>query len=699
MRQSSLSATLMLSAIAGVGTQADAQDDGDRPVIMQELIVQGELQERTLQDTTTSVTVITGEELDRADDFDLYDVIERTPNVGSSFGEKGFSIRGIDQRGPDGGGSGLLVSVAVDGASIPENNATFFGPYSTWDLQQIEVLRGPQSTQQGRNALAGAIVIRSQDPTYDFEIKGRGEIAERGTFGGAVAFNAPIIEDTLSFRFSAEHVETDGIVTNPTLGIDDYDAREQTTVRGKLRFDPTEDFSAVLSLTYAENFGGEDFVEAAFFPDERINLSDVEAREGSEHLIGGLRMTYDINERLTIESETTYYDNDYVRVEDFDGTPAAGGDLSRDRETESFEQDIKLRYTDARWSAVVGGYLTKIDSVATASSDIDGGNFGFPPGTRLSIVIDGETETLNYAVFGEAEYRVLPQLGVIFGGRYDREEVDQFDRQGQFAPSVGLENLNETRTSTTFDAFLPKVGAVYDWTDRLSTGIVVQCGYRSGGAQLNGFTGVLNEFEPEFTWNFEASLRSEWLDDRLTLNANAFYTLWRNQQVSVAGPSGNVLDINTVNAGRSRLFGGELEARGRPMPQLDVFAALGFVNTEYIDFISNGVDLSGNRFNFAPRVTAAFGGTYFFDNGFEVHADASYTGAQFTDSANTEANRVDGRFLVNARVGYQAENWGVFLYARNLLDNDYVLQTDGITGSRLRTGEPLTVGAIGTFTF
>ncbi|MEM0944446.1 MAG: TonB-dependent receptor plug domain-containing protein, partial [Pseudomonadota bacterium] len=303
---------------------------GQGTITLDPIIVEGELQNRTLQETQTSVAVITGEDLDRRDDFDLYDVIERTPNVTSSFGEKGFAIRGIDQRGPGSAGNGLLVNVTVDGATLPDNTSSFFGPYSTWDLQQVEVLRGPQSTQQGRNALAGAIIIRSADPTYDFEVKGRAEVAQRGSFGGAFALNVPVVEDKFALRFAAEHVQTDGFVDNPTLDIDDYDAREQTTLRAKARFDPTEDLSAILSLSFVRNFGGEDFVESATFPGERFNFSDVEAEEGADQIIGNLRVNYDFNSRLSLQSETSFYDNNYVRVEDIDQTGADQGFLDRD---------------------------------------------------------------------------------------------------------------------------------------------------------------------------------------------------------------------------------------------------------------------------------------------------------------------------------------------------------------------------------
>ena len=165
--------------------------EGQAPT-MQPINVKGELLERSIQDTQTSVSVISGETLEAGSDFDLYDVIERTPGITPAFGDKGFSIRGIDQRSADSSNSGLTISTTVDGAIISNTNQlTFFGPYSTWDLEQVEILRGPQSTQTGRNALAGAIVIRSKDPEYIQETKVRLEAGQNDTYGGAFAFNTP----------------------------------------------------------------------------------------------------------------------------------------------------------------------------------------------------------------------------------------------------------------------------------------------------------------------------------------------------------------------------------------------------------------------------------------------------------------------------------------------------------------------------
>ncbi|WP_375595522.1 TonB-dependent receptor [Algihabitans albus] len=681
------------------------------PLLLDPLVVRGQLQIRTLQDTPESVAIQTGEELERRGDFDLYDAIERIPNVNQSPQERGFSIRGIDQRGPAaGGGGGSLVSTQVDGVALT-NTGTFSGPFSAWDLQQVEVLRGPQSTQQGRNALAGAIVLRSNDPTYDLELRSRGEAGSRATLGGAVMANLPLIEDRLAVRFSADRLQTDGFVDNRTLDQDDFDAREQTTLRGKLRIDPTENLEIVASFSQTDSSRGENFIEEAFFPDDRVNLSNLEADEDSLHRNSGLRLTWRIDEAFSLESETNYYTLDYERVADRN-RPAADdlGFLDRSSDETVFEQDLRLRYEGEDLSGVLGLFYTQTEEDFFNLTRDPASRFTnlAPPGVFLEAETNSKTEVENFAVFGEADIGVdwlLPGLTFTLGGRYDRETVDNDIRTvatlDPAIPSpIPLPN-DRNETDASFSAFLPKIGLTYDWTPDIATSFTVQRGYRAGGAQVNGFTQQVNEFDPEFTWNYEFALRSQFFDRRLTANANLFYTDWTDQQVPVRGPSGNSEDFDIVNAGESRLYGAEASLEALVTPKLDVFGSIGLVQTEFLDFESGGRDFSGNEFRSAPEVTAAFGATYFFDNGISVGADASYTGVSFVDADNDPAARADARFLVNTQITYDQDRWNAGFFVRNLFDNDYATrrlpQQDG---SRvLISGEPRTFGLYLGFAF
>ncbi|MET0374616.1 MAG: TonB-dependent receptor, partial [Rhizorhabdus sp.] len=248
----------------------------------------------------------------------------------------------------------------------------------------------------------------------------------------------------------------------------------------------------------------------------------------------------------------------------------------------------------------------------------------------------------------------------------------------------------------SFDAFLPKAGVSMEWTPDLTTAFTVQRAYRSGGSSQNPARATLVAYDPEYSWNYEGSLRSRWLDGRLTINANVFYVDWKDQQTT-AFFGLNGYDYNTVNAGKSHLYGGELEVQGRLNRMFDAYASAGYVRTKYDRFdlptgSTSTVDLAGSQFPYAPRWTLAAG-----INGragaIVGNVNANYRSGVFTDVGTAQnQSRVSGRTVVNARLGYDAGRWTVFAFARNLLDEDY-LQYRTPDGLRGIVGDPQTFGA------
>ena len=696
MRRSILLTSVSLASLSS-GLAFSQEATGEEPIDLGRIVVEGELQPRELFDTSTSVVVIPGETLERRGDRDLFTTIERIPNVTSTFGEKGFAIRGIDQRGVGAAGTGLLVSTQIDGVALPSNQATFFGPYSVWDLEQVEVLRGPQSTQQGRNALAGAVIVKSKDPEFFNEYKLRGEIGDRNILRGSVMLNQAF-NDRFALRFSADVRQDDGFVDNPFLGTD-YDAREAQTYRIKAAWRASDTVDVNFGYTYAENEGGEDFVESTFFPGERFNFSNVPADEGSKHNLVELRVNWEISPTLTFESETNYYHLDYRRLEDFDNSPLNLGVFDRTGASESFEQDFRLRFQSGSFSGVVGVFYTNFDNSIPADLTVDASAFApVPPGLQfVTRSTDFSTDTDNFAVYGEVDIDAAawsPGLSFTLGARYDYEDFsfDEFTRFSQPVPPPLFPS--ETSGSTSFDAFLPKAAVNYEFPPDQRVSFTYQKGYRAGGAQVNLF-GQLNEFDAEFTDNYEIAYRGRFADDLVFVSANVFFTDWSDQQVNVQVGDffGNPV-VDTVNAGGSELWGGEFLIEAQATSNLFLYGSVGYSDTEFTDFVSNGVQLAGNAFPFASEVTAAFGGRYEWDNGLTVGVDVSYTDGSFGDAQNTAALKSDDRWLVDANASYEfGDGWQFGAYVRNLFDDDYVTQrTPNGAGQLLRTGEPRTAG-------
>lgn len=739
----SAATTLCLHALPSAAEEA-ATDQR-----IEEIIVTSGKLNRTLKDTVSSAIVYTGESLENRSVEDIYDVVLRTPNVSQSFGEKGFSIRGIDQRA--GAGAGLLVNVIVDGASLPNNQATFFGPYSAWDVGQVEILRGPQGTTQGRNAIGGTIVINSADPVLDeFSGKARASYGELNSYQLAAALNVPIITDELGLRLSVDKRETDGWVDNPTRD-EDYDKRDALTARAKLLWQPTDRFSAKYTFSYTDSTGGEDNIDFERFPQERVNLSDGDALEGSKHYINTLQLDYDLTDTLSVTSISTLYKHDYVRIEDFDATATPLSTLNRWQDDDNFAQEIRFNYNaGGRIRGVFGGYYGTFDNTTTD-------NFSLPlalvvdPATLVALGIDPaapifqerdiRNEEENIAMFGEVEFDVTSRLTLIVGARYDDESRDSYASSvTSVDPSVTLPfplpSDEPTNTEASYNAFLPKFAVRYDVGEDTVFGLSAQKAYRAGGVSTSTVSGTTTEFDPETAWTYEAALRTSFDDNRFIVDANVFYTKWTDQIVSRVTDFGiaNGVATDTVgdNAGKSRLYGFEMQALARWTEEFSTFANIGFVDTEFTQYETATAEFEGNEFAYAPGTSFSVGFDYNHASGFVARADANWTDDSYSvtdndplrtetllstngleieactaEPCNDPATILDDRLIVNAKLGYQAERWSVFLFARNLFDEDYVTQVQpfalnavtGEVGRIARGGEPRVVGVEFNFKF
>lgn len=744
----SLSA-LLLSA--GAALAADATAAGGT---VDELIVTGEKVTRSLQDTVASVSVVTAKRIEDENIQTFGDIINRTANVAETYGASGFSIRGVSNIGVTGAGSGGLATIYVDGAAVPDWGLSN-GPLDMWDVGQVEILRGPQSTLQGRNAMAGAVVIRTQDPTWEWAANGRVLLSDAGDRSVALAGSGPIVADQLAFRLAVEDRHADGFIYNTTRK-EDENARDATTIHAKLLMTPqgVPGLTARASWLHDEREGGYAFTYARTdVPDaakHRVSTSDHPNYSNGVTDILTLAADYEISDRLTLSGLTTWSRLDLNSSFDMDGGPTSEAFGAEDVTDKTFSQEVRLQYQGERISGLLGAYyanrqqdvtLTNRTSVPTPTSTLvgvlmsppfglDAQTAGFAAGlysAALPVVPvnfrGASTEEIKtVALFGDGRFELTPQLSLLGGFRYDREEnvqdVDQIATFagrypnpadfGALAPVIG--GLNQVvgmfvgqaaatapRTSRKFEAFLPKLGLKYDITDDASASFVVQRGYRSGGASVNVARGDIVPYDPEYTWNYELALRSTWLDDALSVNANAYYVDWTDQQVLV-NLGGNLYDTQIENAGKSHLYGAELEAAYRVSARFDGYASVGTSRTKFDDFTvrpgGSSVDLSGSEFAFAPEWTWAVGGNYRWDSGFVANLNASYRSKAFSAAGPGQENfAIDARTLVNGKFGYETAHWSASVFAKNIFDEQYV-QYEHASQNRAMFGEPRVVGAV-----
>lgn len=688
-------------------------------ILLDGITVYGEKTERDLQETTSSVQVFTSDDIEQSTIQDLDDIFDQAANVTQGPNGQGFTIRGINNSSVTGFGFGPLSSVYIDGA-VMSRFAVNTGIEELWDVEQVEIFRGPQSTTQGRNTLAGAVIINTKAPTYNFEAAARGGLANENSalFSGMV--NIPLIKNMLAVRITADLQTTDGFNENVTLGIDDQAFEENKTIRGKILFEPNENITNTLTLTFSRNENGDNLVDRTR-PFDRKFFGNIQGFEETDQYIATLDTEVRLNDKWSIRNIASFNRAKFNNFNDLDGSATGGNDpndpnaFSRLNETDTFTEELRLHYKGEKLTGHIGAYFARIDDddrtdpVTRFTDDQLVSVVGIPaslaPFYRGATIAQERKEkrlNKNYAAFGEASYDVNSFFTLFGGLRYDR---DEFDRQtaenrslvtalpdpatdcaiggaaaiaGCTAVNVNINNgltPSNTRSSTVSDAWLPSIGVTLNWDEDFATSFFVKRGYRSGGGGTSTITFTPFDFDPEFVWNYEFSLRSKWLDNKLTLNANVFYMDWTDQQVNERA-SNSTSDLTIVNAASSTLKGFEIEAFASPTENLKLRGSVGYVETEFKEFNSNRFgDLSGNEFPGAANWTIAGSARYTFNNGIYLHTDANYRSEAFVEVDNDPNNIQDARVIVNGKIGYKTDKLDAYIYSTNLFDEDYVEET------------------------
>lgn len=689
--------------------------DPDAPLIAETIRIFGQKREKTLGEATSSVAVFGVENIVDSTFTDLLDVYRFTPNVNVTESSEGtFSIRGISFDGVTGAGVANTAAFYVD-EIFQSNLGIEAGPLGLFDVAQIEIYRGPQSTLQGRNALAGAIIVRTTDPTYDWTARGRVEVAEYNTQRYAVAFGGPLVDDVLAFRLVAEYGESRGFITNPVLGRNDVDSDETLNLRAKLLFEPTDRLTALLTYYYTEGLAGTGFgtgtVEGPDFFDREVFFDNATLLDIHTHNFSA-DIEYKFSDVITLQSVTTYTDASEVSRERFPVDPdeATGFDIGTDSE-KIVTTDLRLFVETKRWDVLFGFYYFNREQ--EFERDLLARLTIGPFSTLVNFQGEGGSRIENFAFYIDGEYAVTDQLSVLFGGRYDNEDFEVLSLSSTifdpeippfFVSSIG----GVLEADTTFDAWLPKVGFRYEITDDQSIGFVIQRAYRPGGAGTN-LDNQQFRYGPEYVWSYELAYRASWWQDRLQVNINAYYMDWADQQVNIdQGPS---LDTITVNAGKSRLWGIEGQLTGRPADILTLFVSFAYNNTRFTNFDAFDPLLTGNTFPLAPEFQITFGGVVELQSGFYLSLDASYTASQFGDAQNSPSpalpdadNRIASYFLMNVKAGYRTDHWSASVFVRNLTNEDYFIRLNradprGRGGGLATIGAPRVIGGEVTFDF
>ncbi|MEM6536760.1 MAG: TonB-dependent receptor, partial [Pseudomonadota bacterium] len=533
-------ATLLIGWHGSALAQADIDQAGGVARQVDEIVVTGEKVQRTLQETVTSVAVYDEETIDDQNFVDLFDLINQTANVSGLANDGGFTIRGLRNFGVGAGNISDTATVYLDGVFLP-SRVFSTSPLNLWDVQSVEIFRGPQSTIQGRNALIGAVVARTVDPGSEWEGKAQLRYGEFNSLRGSAAVTVPVLQDQVSLRLAGDYTGTDGFVENITLAEDDAAGAETVTGRAKLFITPTAlpDLDIRLNVTYSDVVRGTAGIEESLFPDQRVTFQNVRDETRSETFLASSEINYDFTDRFSVTAVSAFIDTSFESDFDVDagptGAPVSPLSISDDQ---IFSQELRLSYRGERLNVLLGGYYfnSEGNSRFEGLSIVDS-NFAAPEASALATLLFetltpttaqvaqadalrtifinavpvAELNTIsiqnndieNYAVFGEASYDLTDKLTVTFGARIDFENIDQSPTVGQSVPpgqttgdaavdalvaaaAVAFNNQTEIQAQNDFNAFLPKAVATYNWTDDFSTSFSYQRAYRAGGLSFNG---------------------------------------------------------------------------------------------------------------------------------------------------------------------------------------------------------------------
>lgn len=682
------------------------------------LVVYGEKLGRTLTETASSVGIATREDLAAGTAADLRAVATQFGNVVAAGGDREIAIRGIPLTGI--GGEGETISVYLDGVALPPQAARFAGPLSAWDLEQIEVLRGAQSTNQGRNSLAGSVVLQSRDPTAYWDARLRAGVMSRDGHDYAVAGGGPL-SDSLRFRVSAQDRYDNGDIVNVTRQEDDAGREDTRNARASLLWTPAAlpGYRARYGVAYADNEFGDPLHDSSAGP--RTQSADVRGSENDITTLHSLQQRLPLGGAWRAEAVTGWVQIENLYTIDYDRSASDGGYSDNTLDERIFSQELRAHYDGARLRAVVGAYYADSDKqTATIGHDVAAAG-GL---VLLNGTIDSDSNVRTRALFAEADWDLTPHWRLTAGLRYNeerarRQDVSELDLTltgavpglpldlpiGIPLPDLVSDALAlaapglvppdyEAQGRDRYTDPLPKLGLSWLPSDDTTLALTYQEGYRSGGTSVSFFGGNVSPYAPEYTRTVELAYRGRWWDRQLRLNANVFYTDWRDQQVTIGETSG--FETVTENAGRSHLYGLEAEALWAFDAPIDLFFSGGLLRTAFDEFVNDGEDYANNRFPYAPEYTVGAGLSLRAWRRFSGQLTVQRIGSLFSDPDNDPRSEAPARTLVNARVDYRLPaGFSVAVYGRNLTD-ELNLQGALVAGERLasRYGEPRSAGVL-----
>lgn len=706
---------------ASAQNQTAQNQEGSSGFALEEIIVSGTRRDQSLIDAPVAVSVFSETVIDRAQIDRAGDFINLTPNAtfveSNQPGEFFITIRGNTQtRLGD-----TSVAFVVDGVQYIDQNSV---NRELFDLQQIEVLKGPQGALYGRNAIGGAIVIQTKDPNFQ-ELEGNvsANIGNVGKASGRAVISAPIVEDKVAVRFGYAYNALDGHWTNDFSGERVRKHREHSYM-GQVMILPSENLEIDIKASRSEirgtgiNWNGMILgANTDNFSGDNVDLPwvyNIPGGSKTNRTNASVKIDYDIPDVFTITSISAYekssdsytgdsypYFYDPAQFDTFfpGNTPVGLGAQTQwlARSSEVMHQELRLTSpSEDRFRWIVGAYYADFDILNTSTVGADREGFmntrdpvPFGSGNQTLSLLWDDNKNKAYAFYANLAFDVTDRLEINASARYDKEKKNQTDlafpgdpdpADPKAIPTWRLEAWRDR--STSFSAWQPKVTIRYSATDELSTYASWGKGFKTGGFNPFGTGALLRSFNPastvgdvfdkEVAETWEVGFKSQFWDGRINFNAAAFLTDTKNAQLLEFFPQGGLQAISSAD--KVKMKGAELDMSVAATEWLDLFAAAGFLDTNVKEFTGNP-DAIGNKrpstspftLNLGANIDTPINDTY----SFIARADYRYQGKTYWDWVATPGGERSGFGLVSATAGIQTEAWKVMLWAENLFDKKY----------------------------
>ena len=629
--------------LAGLPGASLAEDASAGEPALEEIIVTAERRAENLQSVALAITAFSGEDLREQGIFDIKGITERTP--GFSMGEFNpgqtqLYIRGIGSN-EDGAAGDQSVVVFIDEVYIGRAAGQ---DIDLFDLERVEVLRGPQGTLFGRNVVGGAVNLVTKKPGEDQEITVEGTYGNYDTLTFRGLASGPI-GDNLYGKISFSSRRRDGYLENhigrfssiyeargvspAQFGDDDVRKIDRDSFRVALRYLPSDSLEVNLTANYStlsEDGAVRHYIDgnglvvhpahSTLIPNYDSDIHAVLTDDiGSFDLdVAGatLRFDWDLNESMTVTSLTAYRDVDSQNLEHGLGSPlfshvlhssgvipfSLDGNNNYIDNSKTFTQEFRLTSSgESRLQYVAGLYFLDEDvhrhetaSVGIKISDGMGGFFG--PNANNSVGGDDQrAKTTSYAVFGQFTFDLTDTLSIVAGGRYTWDDKE-IDRVGT-PDGVLVLSAFDVSADADWSEFTAKVGLNYQPTESLFLYANFSEGYKSGGFQGLAPRQLQAEtpFDPEFATLYEVGAKTEWFDNRLRINVAGFFTDYKGLQVlqllvPADAPPGTPGQLFTQNAADAEVKGAELEFVLAATEGLTLQGSITFLDTEFIDFFA-----------------------------------------------------------------------------------------------------------------